>query len=57
MTIVDALMILALGSGEIRRRNWEKGKWLEFKDSKIVNPDILTSHDLVAADWNWSDYD
>jgi hypothetical protein len=57
MTIVDALMILALGSGEIRRRDWEKGKWLEFKDSKIVNPDILTSHDLVAADWNWSDYD
>jgi hypothetical protein len=57
MTIMDALTILALGTGDIRRKSWEHGKWLFFKDSKIVNPDILTTHDLTADDWHWSVYD
>ena len=56
MTIVDALLINAYGTGDLRRQSWERGKWLSFEDSKIVNPEILTTHDLTADDWCWSDY-
>jgi len=55
MTIVDALTILGIGSGEIRRSSWDSGQWLEFEDSKMVNPEILTTDDLTAEDWCWND--
>ena len=55
MTIADALEINGFGTGDIRRDSWERGKWLYFKDSKMVNPEILTTEDLIAKDWCWSD--
>jgi len=54
MTISDALQILGIGTGEIRRAAWEKEVWLKFQDSKIVNPELLTADDLRAEDWHWS---
>lgn len=56
MNIADALNILGIGTGDIRREEWPRDQWLEFKDNKMVNPEILTADDLRADDWNWSPY-
>jgi hypothetical protein len=54
MTIVDILEIAGLGSGEIRRQAWDRSVWLEFHDGRMVNPEILTTDDLRAKDWCFS---